>query len=342
MNLIYNSINELLKTGKSFVIATILEKSGSTPREAGTKMIIKDDMSIIGTIGGGIFEAFTIKLAHEVFKTGKAVTKDFVLSDEDASMEGMVCGGKLKVLLEYFEPRREDICSTYEQAFNLYEKEKDFVILTEYCDDHHSIKWLITENGVHDEICPTDDPIFTYIQSNFRSLKFHNLLMNGKTYLIEPVFSHDTVYIFGAGHVANKLARITKFIGFNTVVLDDRMEFANRSNFETADDIIVLDSFENAFSNIKIDEKSYIVIVTRGHMNDKDVLAQALKTNAAYIGMIGSIKKRDFIYNQLLDEGFTNDDFKRVHCPVGLKINAETPEEIGISIAAEMIMFKRG
>ena len=148
----------------------------------------------------------------------------------------------------------------------------------------------------------------------------------------------ETVLIFGAGHVAKQLAAISKIVGFTTVVLDDRKEFANPERFPGADQILVLDTFEDSLQGLSIDTDSYIVILTRGHRHDQTVLSQALKTNAGYIGMIGSRKKRDTIYRNLLDGDFTTKDIDRVHSPVGLDIQAETPEEIGVSIVAELIL----
>jgi len=126
------------------------------------------------------------------------------------------------------------------------------------------------------------------------------------------------------------------------VVLDDRSEFANQERFPKADELRVLDRFENAFSGLSADSNSFLVILTRGHSHDRTVLAQALRTQAGYIGMIGSHRKRDTIYQSLRDEGFTNADLDRVHCPIGLDIGGETPEEIAVSIVAEMIEVHSG
>jgi xanthine dehydrogenase accessory factor len=121
------------------------------------------------------------------------------------------------------------------------------------------------------------------------------------------------------------------------VVLDDRSDFANKERFPKADRIIVIPSYENLFSGLDIDQDSYLVIVTRGHLHDKTVLEQSLRTKAGYIGMIGSRRKQHLVYEELLEKGFTEDDLKRVHNPIGLDIHAETPEEIAVSIVAELI-----
>jgi xanthine dehydrogenase accessory factor len=129
-------------------------------------------------------------------------------------------------------------------------------------------------------------------------------------------------------------------VGFRTVVLDDREEFADRGRFPWVDEIHVLESFERAMDGLVINDESYLVLVTRGHAHDRTVLAQALRTTAGYIGMIGSRRKREAIYAALLEAGFTPRDLERVHCPIGLDIGAETPEEIAVSILAELIQMR--
>jgi len=162
----------------------------------------------------------------------------------------------------------------------------------------------------------------------------------GKHYLVETLGHAGTVYIFGAGHVSQHLAPLATLVGFCTVVLDDRQEFANRQRFPDAAEIVVLDSFQRALEGLAINADSYLVIVTRGHAHDQTVLGQALSTPAGYIGMIGSGRKRDAIYAALGKEGFSRQDLDRIFSPIGLKIEAETPEEIAVSIVAELILVR--
>lgn len=130
-------------------------------------------------------------------------------------------------------------------------------------------------------------------------------------------------------------------VGFYVTVVDDREEFANVHRFNMVDEVMVILAFENIEDYININQHSYVVIVTRGHSDDKDVLVQMLQTDAKYIGMIGSKSKRNHVYQSLLDEGFTYSDLERIHSPIGLNIFAETPEEIAVSIVAEMIQVRR-
>ncbi len=162
----------------------------------------------------------------------------------------------------------------------------------------------------------------------------------GKEYLVESLCHAGTVYIFGAGHVSQQLAPLATLVGFSTVVLDDRQEFANRERFPNVAEVIVLDSFQRALEGLEINADSYLVLVTRGHAHDHTVLRQALKTKAGYIGMIGSRRKRDAVYAAMAKEGFVQQDFDRVFSPIGLAIMAETPEEIAVSIVAELIQVR--
>ena len=154
--------------------------------------------------------------------------------------------------------------------------------------------------------------------------------------LLEPVFSEPTVYMFGGGHISEQLAPLAKKVHFKVVVVDDREMFANRERFPEADEVIVSE-FEKCFDQLNIDDSSYIIIVTRGHLYDGFVLEQALRTNARYIGMIGSKKKIKTLYEILVKKGVSKETLNRVHAPIGLDINSETPEEIAVSIVAQLI-----
>jgi xanthine dehydrogenase accessory factor len=156
---------------------------------------------------------------------------------------------------------------------------------------------------------------------------------------LEPVFSEPTVYVFGGGHVSEQVAPLAKKVHFKVVIIDDREIFANRERFPEADEVIVSE-FEKCFDQLNIDDSSYIVIVTRGHLYDGIVLEQAVKTNACYIGMIGSKKKIKTLYQNLMKKGISKEALKRVHAPIGLDINSETPEEIAVSIVAQLIKVR--
>lgn len=190
---------------------------------------------------------------------------------------------------------------------------------------------LSTEEGALDMACGGEaDILISYI----RGMDPGDVL--------DDFVNHDTAYLFGGGHVSLALEPVLRHIGFDTVVIDDRAEYANDERFPKAVKTIVVDTFKNAFDQITCDENSYIVIVTRGHAGDLDVLREALKQNRAYVGMIGSRKKIQTLYDILKSEGVTQEELDKVYSPIGENIYAETPEEIGVSIAAELIKVRAG
>jgi xanthine dehydrogenase accessory factor len=157
---------------------------------------------------------------------------------------------------------------------------------------------------------------------------------------IEPILTQPTLYIFGGGHIALALAKIGKLCGFKIAVVDDRAEFASAERFPEAD-FILAEDFAKSFSKLKIDRLSYIVIVTHGHKHDELVLEWAVGTPARYIGMIGSKTKVKTVYSHLLSREISQEQLDRVHAPIGLEIAAQTPEEIAVSILAEIIKVRR-
>ncbi|OGL40354.1 MAG: xanthine dehydrogenase [Candidatus Schekmanbacteria bacterium GWA2_38_9] len=158
--------------------------------------------------------------------------------------------------------------------------------------------------------------------------------------LIEPILPVPTMFIFGAGHISLPLCKIAKIAGFRVVIIDDRDIFANRERFPDADEIIV-ESFETVFNKLRMNDSSYLVIVTRGHLYDEKVLELSLRTKTKYVGMIGSKRKIKTIFTNLKSRGATQAQLEKIYTPIGLPIDAETPEEIAVSIMAEVIKVKQ-
>ncbi|HUP51203.1 MAG TPA: XdhC family protein [Longimicrobiales bacterium] len=149
--------------------------------------------------------------------------------------------------------------------------------------------------------------------------------------------------VVGAGHIAQPMAHIGALLGFRVTVLDDRPDFATRERFPDADRLVRAD-FSDPFADVRLHERTHILLVTRGHKYDYDCLVRALRTDPppAYIGMIGSRRRVRATYEKLVEEGFGRDLIDRIHAPVGLDVGAETPEEIAIAVAAELVMLRRG
>ena len=158
---------------------------------------------------------------------------------------------------------------------------------------------------------------------------------------IEPIEGTPTLCIFGAGHVAQPLARMAKATGFRVEVADDRVKFANRARFPEAD-LVVVDSFPEAAARMTLGRNSYAVVVTRGHRGDAEALQAALGKDLRFVGLLGSRPKMVHVFTELEERGVTPAALARVHCPLGIEIGAQSPEEIAVSILAEMIAVRRG
>lgn len=311
----------LIENNEPFGLVTVVESSGSTPRSSGAKMAVRRDGFIIGTVGGGLAEAMACREAVSLLDVGDGAAKViFVdMTQELAADSDMICGGGLSLLLETVEPSGSGAGVLLELDRRL-RKGTHSVLSTRFQQEDEELRALnhsLTE-GQGDAV-----PRF---EKQGMEMVLH-----------EPFSPPPSLYIFGAGHVSQFTAQVGSMVGFRTVVLDDRADFANRERFPEADEVVVLPSFENCCSGLAIGPDAFIVIVTRGHLHDRNVLAEALRTNAGYVGMIGSSKKRDKIYASLLAEGFSQADIGRCHCPIGLGIGAQTPEEIAVSIGAELI-----
>jgi xanthine dehydrogenase accessory factor len=343
MRIIANTACELLASNQPFVLATIISHSGSTPRTSGSKMIVTADGRGVGTIGGGIIEAGAMSKAVELIGQEQSAVIPFDLSEQSVATMDMICGGQAEVLLDYVAPSASNrtVFSAWRELFasgasgsllTMVKKNGDKISAV-----HHGI---VSARG---EILG-DLPLSAIEQDQVgavaSSSMIHTLSIIDGFVVVEPVGRICRAFIFGAGHVAQPTAHLAAMVGFAVSVADDRKEFANAERFPDAGEIRVLENFKESFAGLELSPDDYVVILTRGHLHDKTVLAQALKTQAGYIGMIGSRKKRDAIYSALFEEGYTQADIDRVHSPIGISIDAETPEEIGVSIIGEMIQHR--
>jgi xanthine dehydrogenase accessory factor len=252
---LYDEIVLLRALGQKCAVATIVQVNGSIPSYESAKMLVREDGSIMGTVGGGCVEGDVWTAAREVIETEKPKHLNFSLSQEAAYDEGLICGGQLNIF-------------------------------------------------------------------------------------VEPIIPHPQAFIFGGGHVSKGISRIASLAGFQTTIIDNREAFANAERFPEAVNTHA-EEYEDVFGKLQVNSATYIIIVTRGHRDDMRVLRWAVNTNAKYIAMIGSKRKTISVVKELEKEGIARDAFDKVFAPMGLEIGAETPEEIAISVVAEMIAVRR-
>lgn len=336
---IFDKAVELLEGGKSFAFATIVTQDGSTPRTSGSKMIITEDDTFF-TIGGGGFEGDAINRAREtVMKEKMPLMHFYSLRGDEAATTDFICGGDIEVLIDYIDAKDENNLTVFKAAAEAFESgvlawlvtildsSKDGKIKRQF-GLSHSKKGLIgaLEDTETVNLSLLSSPLHTSI---------HGEDNNKIRYILDPVHIGGTCYIFGGGHVSYALANVLKNLEFHIVIIDDREEYANKERFPFCDTMVIPNYKE--LDVIKPNQDSYLLIITRGHKFDREVLEWAIKQDAYYIGMIGSKTKRDTIYNVLMQEGTPKETLEKVFSPIGLQIGAQTPEEIAISIAGELI-----
>jgi xanthine dehydrogenase accessory factor len=251
---IFEEIVRMRRAGERGALATIVHTNGSIPSYESSRMLVREDGTIAGTIGGGCVEADVWAAAKEVIELELPRKMTFNLNHEAEYDAGLICGGTVEIF-------------------------------------------------------------------------------------VEPILPQPKLYIFGGGHISVAVARVAAAAGFAIGIADDRVAFANPDRFPVAGEIYT--TYEEAYEKIKPNASSFLLIVTRGHKDDMRVLAWAVRTGARYIGMIGSRRKVISVYQALEKEGFTDREFELVHAPVGLEIGALTPEEIAVSISAELIAVRR-
>jgi xanthine dehydrogenase accessory factor len=301
-------------------------------------MLVRTDGSIAGTIGGGPLEAVVIESAVEVLGSGSALLMHF-----DSDQLGTACGGGGRVLIEYVDSAEPATLEVFRALADLIaEGRKGWLVaaIRRSGDRRPSVEKCLVDAGgsVYGKPVASADDLQELVQKD-GSHPVHVTEESTMIY-VQPVGQQGTVYVFGAGHCGESLVPLLGTVGFRTVVVDDRADFASGERFPAADRIVNPESFDEALAGLAVDGNSYIVILTRGHVYDQSVLRQALRTKAAYIGMMGSQRKVAQIFKALGEEGFSPQTLARVHAPIGLPIGAETPEEIAVSIAAELIQVR--
>ena len=341
------AVNAALAQGRPVVAATIVTSEGSTPRTAGSKMLVFADDAIAGTVGGGLAEGQVIAAGAEVLASGTSRLIDFDMTGQADKGADLICGGRMRVFLERLNPDAatktlfsalEDVLAKGGRALVLTP------LVTQDAQDAQGAPGsclLLPDGGIVG--ADPGEAVRKAARSQGRGIMAPVVFTHeGKGYFLEPVVSPTPLLLCGGGHVSRPTAQIAAMVGFRVTVLDDRAEFANPERFPLAAETAVIDPARGWFTGRTIGPDAFLVIVTRGHAHDANALAEALHTPAAYIGMIGSLPKRDAIYDKMLAAGFTKADLDRVKSPIGLEIEAETPEEIAVSIVAEMIACRAG
>ncbi len=342
----FSQIQDLMHQGKGVALARIIRQVGSAPRSIGTRCLVLDDGSLVGTIGGGRLEHEVLRGAREALSSQRSRILHFELTGRDVAETEMLCGGIVDVFIEPLIPGDAEAQEVFAAVRRLISEGRHGALLTRIQDGvsaQQGLPRLLLQEGA--SMVGSTEGFPQEIQGDLEGLLAARRprLLEGKgqgaSVFLQPIRPEDVLYLFGAGHISTFVAPLAKMVGFRVAVIDDREEFANRERFPNADEILV-SSIPEAFEQIPCTPSSYFAIATRGHVHDHAALRGALQRDAAYVGMIGSKRKRDLIYESLLREGVPEEEIRKVHSPIGLPIGAESPEEIAVSIVAELIKVR--
>ena len=324
MRAMLNTMKTHLLQGEDLVLVTVVASSGATPRGAGARMLIGPQGRIAGTIGGGAVEYRSEQIAREVLSERKSLNHHFSLTKDDVQNLGMICGGNVTVFFHFLPAGDPAAIALAEEAEERFARGQDF--------------WLVSDlsAGGHLRLADKSDAVLAPHLARHPQ----RIQADGKDLYIEQISSSGKVYIFGGGHVAQELVPVLAHVGFTCVVMDDREEFAKPELFPGAKQVILGD-FRRVGDFLTIGEEDYVCVMTRGHAFDTLVQAQVLKCAPCYCGVIGSRHKAAGVRKVLAQEyGLSDAELDRVTTPIGLDIKGETPAEIAISIAAQMILVR--
>ena len=318
-----------LEAGQPAELVSILASSGSTPRGAGAVMAVFPDGSSIGTIGGGNAEYEAQQTAKELLAAGADDVREFRFVPGDPASLGMVCGGDVTVQFQYLPAGSTEVIAVIRDLMEAFGGNLD--------------TWLVRrlESGRVTAMGTADRNGSRHLAAAPPAELLQNRAVFRDGWFALPAVRAGKVYIFGGGHVSQALVPVIAAVGFRPVVYDDRAEFADPALFPAAEAVLCGD-FTRLAEQVTVTADDYVVIMTRGHQADYEVLTQVLRSGAKYLGCIGSRRKLAICRERILAAGFTVEEYDRLHAPIGLAIGAETPEEIAVSVAAELIAVRAG
>ena len=338
----------LLKKKEPCVLATVVRTKGMTPQKAGAKQLIRQDGSSVGTLGGGCVEGDIWFYAKQMLreKSGPQF-RDYYLNEDVAAKDGLVCGGTMYFFIEpFWQPQA--YLQFADEITNAYQIGPPVSLATVISGpDEKSLgkKTLIREDGSTLGSLENEKLLAEVIKVGRKLAAFgKNQIVqsdDGTEVYVEGFTTPPTLVIMGGGHVGRTIYNLALTLGFRIYIVDDRPEFSNKERFPQAAKTIVGD-FENGLDNVPVNFNTFILVATRGHRYDDAATRSAIKTEARYIGLLGSKRKNLMIFRDLLKNGISPDRIREINAPVGLNIGALTPEELAVSIMAEIIKCIRG
>lgn len=347
MKNVYLEAAALAERDEKFVLATVVNTSGSTPQKPGACLLVRSDGSTVGTLGGGCVEGDIWFAAKEALRDeSKPIYKDYFLNEEIAAQDGLVCGGSMYFYIEpILDPTSH--ADLTKAIANAYDGAGSLAVATLVRSTHGTIGNKIrfypdgkTQGTLGNK--SLDDEAMKVALSCMpmgRTQRFET--SSGDEVFVIAYTTPPSLLLIGGGHVNVATARVAESLGFRVFVADDRQEFANKDRFPMAEKVHV-GSYVDAINQFDITPNTAIVVASRGHQFDDVALESAARTNAGYVGLIGSKRKTLLIYQSMLKNGVSVEKIKSIHAPIGLDLGGRDPSEIAISIVSEILAWRHG
>lgn len=354
---LYTNVLKALRNRRSGAMVSIIQRRGSAPRREGAHLFLTGDGVITGTIGGGGLEAEAVRIARDLLDSEKGHIQVFNLVEGDDPSE-LVCGGNVTLLIEPILERDEAVYGFLANAMDNHVSCCLISILHRYEDDSHTV--AIGPKGA---VNPYGNSVFSALLSSYvkkRLVAWAQVLLKagdktikildpvsidlnsseGDMFIFETLQIFPRLIVFGGGHLSQALCKMAALCNFQVEIVDDRDEFASRERFPEATRVLCLPNYSHIPDLIRLDYHTFVVIATRGHRYDEAVLFQIIDYDLPYIGMVGSRQKNAIVFERLRERGISPSRLEIVHAPIGIPIRPETPEEIAISILAEIIQTR--
>src|SRR5688572_5324549 len=319
--------------GGEGAVATVARRRGSLPMSATAKMLVTTGGVRLGTVGGGCLEAEITERALDIASTRAPAISEHTLNSELAGDYGLTCGG---TAVMFIEPVYADdtLAAVYAACATALSRGSRAVIVTETNWEDGARKAVIAGDQVIGNASPAMRDAVALLDPR------SELPMLSGQILVEPLVEKPRLVVFGGGHVGARVADAAAFAGWRVTVVDDRADFADPARHPAAEATVACD-YHDLPPTLGIDADTYVVVATRGHQHDAVVVEQLARLDTRYLGMLGSRRKVALTWKLLEEQGISRARLDEIHAPVGLSIGADTPEEIAISVVAELVATRR-
>lgn len=334
---LFSQIENFVKKGRKLAIATVIQTWGSGPRPVGSSMIISEDLEMAGSVSGGCVEGAILKSVPNVLKTNTPMRVGFGVTDEEAWAVGLSCGGQIQVFIEPFLAQND--AKMWEILRGCFSENRGAVLLTKLNDEANEHFLVVPEQGRGAFEVPrtlAENALRAYTERKTQTFT----LEDGETWFLQVFPPKAKLVIVGAAHITVDLVHLAQYFGFETIVIDPRGIFAEKTQFPTPPDQLFVDWPAEILPEMTLDAYTFAVLLTHDPKIDDQALHILLKSDVAYIGALGSKKTHEKRVKRLTNAGFSEAEIARVHAPIGVAISAKSAREIALSIIAELIKVK--